>query len=153
MLWSDANFFSPYVLSHGWHYTRKRAFASLKTHPIWTGENICSGWRGYALTQRVPVLEADNFELSSESSAIARNTEERFAPPQWERIYPHGDLQNAPARDRFERGYAAIYCRFAKNGLPTWCLPGRRHSEAGKASAAKLLRRLKRWGRDAKFIW
>lgn len=117
--------------------TRKRAFL-YSENPRSGPENICNGWRGYALTQRVPVLEADNFELS-ESSAIAEYTEERFAPPQWERIYPH-DLQNAPARDRFRRGYAAIYCRFAKNGLPTWCLPGRKAplSEAGKASAAKL---------------
>lgn len=123
VLWSDANFFSPTSCPLG-GITRKRAFLYSENPRSGRGEHLQPGWRGYALTQRVPVLEADNFELS-ESSAIAEYTEERFAPPQWERIYPH-DLQNAPARDRFRRGYAAIYCRFAKNGLPTWCLPGRK---------------------------
>lgn len=124
VLWSDANFFSPYVLSAWVALQEKGLSFTLKTRDLGQGEHLQPGWRGYALTQRVPVLEADNFELS-ESSAIAEYLEERFAPPQWERIYPH-DLQNAPARDRFRRGYAAIYCRFAKNGLPTWCLPGRK---------------------------
>lgn len=124
VLWSDANFFSPYVLSAWVALQEKGLSFTLKTRDLDQGEHLQPGWRGYALTQRVPVLEADNFELS-ESSAIAEYLEERFAPPQWERIYPH-DLQNAPARDRFRRGYAAIYCRFEKNGLPTWCLPGRK---------------------------
>ncbi len=109
--------FSPYVLSAWVALQEKGLSFTLKTRDLDQGEHLQPGWRGYALTQRVPVLEADNFELS-ESSAIAEYLEERFAPPQWERIYPH-DLQNAPARDRFRRGYAAIYCRFAKNGLPT----------------------------------
>lgn len=124
VLWSDANFFSPYVLSAWVALQEKGLSFTLKTRDLDQGEHLQPGWRGYALTQRVPVLEADNFELS-ESSAIAEYLEERFAPPQWERIYPT-IYKNAPARDRFRRGYAAIYCRFAKNGLPTWCLPGRK---------------------------
>ncbi|SUG92539.1 glutathione-S transferase [Salmonella enterica subsp. enterica] len=113
---------------------------TLKTRDLDQGEHLQPGWRGYALTQRVPVLEADNFELS-ESSAIAEYLEERFAPPQWGAYLPARFTKTRAARDRFRRGYAAIYCRFAKNGLPTWCLPGAKKaplSEAGKASAAKL---------------
>ncbi|VEA19371.1 glutathione-S transferase [Salmonella enterica subsp. enterica] len=137
---SDANFFSPYVLSAWVALQEKGLSFTLKTRDLDQGEHLQPGWRGYALTQRVPVLEADNFELS-ESSAIAEYLEERFAPPQWERIYPHDLQKTRPARDRFRRGYAAIYCRFAKNGLPTWCFAGAKKaplSEAGKASAAKL---------------
>lgn len=96
VLWSDANFFSPYVLSAWVALQEKGLSFTLKTRDLDQGEHLQPGWRGYALTQRVPVLEADNFELS-ESSAIAEYLEERFAPPQWERIYPH-DLQKTRPR-------------------------------------------------------
>lgn len=124
VLWSDANFFSPYVLSAWVALQEKGLSFTLKTRDLDQGEHLQPGWRGYALTQRVPVLEADNFELS-ESSAIAEYLEgvsrRRSGSVSTRTIY-----KNAPARDRFRRGYAAIYCRFAKNGLPTWCLPGRK---------------------------
>ncbi len=80
----------------GWRYKKKGLSFTLKTRDLGKGEHLQPGWRGYALTQRVPVLEADDFELS-ESSAIAEYLEERFAPPQWERIYPH-DLQKTRPR-------------------------------------------------------
>jgi glutathione S-transferase len=64
---------------------------SLKTIDLEHGEQQKTGWTGYHLTRRVPVLEIDGFELS-ESSAIDEYLEERFAPPEYERIYPH-DLQ------------------------------------------------------------
>ncbi len=80
-------------------------------------------WRGYALTQRVPVLEVDRVERVS---PLLRNSSEGaflcaaavgaagiFTRTIW--------LKRARATD-FRRGYAAIYCRFAKNGLPTWCV-------------------------------
>lgn len=92
---------------------------SLKTVD-WTAANILKPqWRGYALTRRVPVLEIDGFELS-ESSAIDEYLEDRFAPPEWERIYPH-DLQSAPAPARSVRGCVATRCRFAQNAPRMWC--------------------------------
>lgn len=97
VLWSDANFFSPYVLSAWVALQEKGLSFTLKTRDLGKGEHLQPGWRGYALTQRVPVLEADDFELS-ESSAIAEYLEERFAPPQWERIYPHDLQKRARAR-------------------------------------------------------
>jgi glutathione S-transferase len=92
-LWSDADFFS---LCHVCLCCAagKRLPFTLKTVDLEHGEQQKTGWTGYHLTRRVPVLEIDGFELS-ESSAIDEYLEERFAPPEWERIYPH-DLQNAP---------------------------------------------------------
>ena len=96
-LWSDANFFSPYVLSVYVALQEKGLPFTLKTVDLNHGEHLQPSWQGYALTRRVPVLEIDGFELS-ESSAIAEFLEESFAPPQWERIYPHDIQKRARAR-------------------------------------------------------
>lgn len=61
VLWSDANFFSPYVLSAWVALQEKGLSFSLKTRDLGKGEHLQPDWRGYALTQRVPVLEADDF--------------------------------------------------------------------------------------------
>ncbi len=112
VLWSDANFFSPYVLSAWVALQEKGLSFTLKTRDLDQGEHLQPGWRGYALTQRVPVLEADNFELS-ESSAIAEYLEERFAPPQWERIYPHDLQKRARARQIATQRFTAASRRTA----------------------------------------
>ncbi|MFV4776867.1 glutathione transferase [Citrobacter portucalensis] len=96
-LWSDANFFSPYVLSVYVALQEKGLPFTLKTVDLNSGEHLHPSWQGYALTRRVPVLEIDGFELS-ESSAITEFLEESFAPPQWERIYPHDVQKRARAR-------------------------------------------------------
>lgn len=139
VLWSDASFFSPYVLSAWVALQEKGLSFMLKTRDLGKGEHLQPSWRGYALTQRVPVLETDDFELS-ESSAIAEYLEERFAPPQWERIYPHDLQKRARARQiqawlrsdllplREERPTDVVFSGAKKAPL----------SEAGKASAAKL---------------
>ncbi|CAM8676475.1 MULTISPECIES: glutathione transferase [Leclercia] len=90
-LWSDADYFSPYVMSVYVALAEKGLPFALKTIDLSRGENRQPQWRGYGLTRRVPLLEVDGFELS-ESSAITEYLEERFAPPEWERIYPL-DLQ------------------------------------------------------------
>lgn len=95
---------------------------SLKTVDLNRGEHLQAGWTGYTATRRVPLLEVDDFALS-ESSAITEYLDDRFAPPEWERIYPH-DLQNAPAPGRSRPGCAAIWCRFVKSDRPPWCLAG-----------------------------
>lgn len=53
---------------------------TLKTVDLADGEHLRPTWQGYALTQRVPLLQIEDFELS-ESSAIAEYLEDRFAPP------------------------------------------------------------------------
>ncbi|MDM2948698.1 glutathione transferase [Citrobacter sp. CK207] len=139
-LWSDANFFSPYVLSVYVALQEKGLPFSLKTVDLSSGEHLQPSWQGYALTRRVPVLEIDGFELS-ESSAITEYLEDRFAPPQWERIYPHDLQKRARARQiqawlrsdlmpiREERSTDVIFAAARKGPL----------SEAGKESAAKLV--------------
>jgi glutathione S-transferase len=101
-LWSDANFFSPYVMSVYVALAEKGLTFTLKTVDLDGGEHLKPQWQGYDLTRRVPVLEIDGFALS-ESSAIDEYLEDRFAPPEWERIYPH-DLQKRAGRGRSRRG-------------------------------------------------
>lgn len=91
-LWSDAHFFSPYVLSAWVALQEKGLPFHIKTINLDSGEHLRPTWQGYGQTRRVPLLQIDDFELS-ESSAIAEYLEDRFAPPTWERIYPL-DLQN-----------------------------------------------------------
>lgn len=112
---------------------------TLKTIDLEHGEQQKTGWTGYHLTRRVPVLEIDGFELS-ESSAIDEYLEERFAPPEYERIYPHDLQKRARARQvqawirsdlmpiREERSTDVIFAG-AKKAPP---------SAAGQQSAAKL---------------
>ncbi|WP_318377891.1 glutathione transferase [Enterobacter sp.] len=138
-LWSDADYFSPYVMSVYVALHEKALPFTLKTVDLSGGENLRPGWKGYTLTRRVPVLAVDDFELS-ESSAIAEYLEETFAPPEWERIYPHDRQNRARARQiqawlrsdlmpiREERSTDVVFAGTKKAPL----------SSAGLASAAKL---------------
>lgn len=138
-LWSDANFFSPYVLSVYVALQEKGLPFTLSTVDLSRGDHLQPSWQGYALTRRVPMLEIDGFELS-ESSAITEFLEERFAPPQWERIYPHDIQKRARARQvqawirsdlmpiREERSTDVVFAGVKKAPL----------SAAGKACAEKL---------------
>jgi len=96
-LWSDADYFSPYVMSVYVALAEKGVPFAVKTVNLDRGEHLSPQWQGYALTRRVPVLEIEGFKLS-ESSAIDEYLEERFAPPEWERIYPHDLQKRARAR-------------------------------------------------------
>ncbi len=132
---------------------RKKPAFTLKTVDLNRGEHLQAGWTGYAATRRVPLLEVDDFAL--ESSAITEYLDERFAPPEWERIYPH-DLQNEPAPDRSspaaQRSDATV-----KSDPPPWCLAGEnagpqrgRQAICGKAVCH---RHHATGPRRAKFIW
>ena len=79
-LWSDADFFSPYVMSVYVALQEKSLPFTLKTVNLDSGEHLQSGWKGYSATRRVPLLEIGEFFLS-ESSAITEYLDERFAPP------------------------------------------------------------------------
>lgn len=139
-LWSDANFFSPYVMSVYVALAEKGLTFSLKTVDLDSGEHLKPQWQGYALTRRVPVLEIDGFELS-ESSAIDEYLEDRFPPPEWERIYPHDLQKRARARQiqawlrsdlvpiRTERSTDVVFAGVKKPAL----------SEEGLSSARKLV--------------
>lgn len=139
-LWSDANFFSPYVMSVYVALAEKGLTFSLKTVDLDSGEHLKPQWQGYALTRRVPVLEIDGFELS-ESSAIDEYLEDRFAPPEWEGIYPHDLQKRARARQiqawlrsdlvpiRTERSTDVVFAGVKKPAL----------SEEGLSSARKLI--------------
>lgn len=139
-LWSDSNFFSPYVMSVYVALAEKGLSVTLKTLDLDGGAHLKPDWKGYALTRRVPVLEIDGFELS-ESSAITEYLEERFSPPEWERIYPHDLQKRARARQiqawlrsdlvpiRVERSTDVVFAGVKKPPL----------SEEGQASARKLI--------------
>lgn len=138
-LWSDANFYSPYVMSVYVALAEKGLSFHLKTVDLDRGEHLKLGWQGFMLTRRVPVLEIGDFELS-ESSAIAEYLEDRFSPPEWERIYPHDLQKRARARQiqawlrsdlmpiREERSTDVVFGGVKKPAL----------SKAGAASASKL---------------
>ena len=88
----------------------------------------------------MPVLEIDGFALS-ESSAIDEYLEDRFAPPEWERIYPHDLQKRARARQiqawlrsdlvpiRVERSTDVVFAGVKKPAL----------SAEGQESAQKLI--------------
>jgi glutathione S-transferase len=138
-LWSDASFFSPYVMSVYVALQEKGLPFTLKTVDLSRGEHLQAGWKGFSVTRRVPLLEVDAFELS-ESSAIAEYLDERFAPPQWERLYPHDLEKRARARQiqawlrsdlmpvREERSTDVIFGGAKKPAL----------SETGRKTAEKL---------------
>lgn len=96
-LWGDANFFSPYVMSAYVALHEKGLPFTVKTLDLPGGEQRQPNWPGYRQTRRVPLLQMGDFALS-ESSAIAEFLEERFPPPEWERIYPHDLHHRARAR-------------------------------------------------------
>ncbi len=96
-LWSDASFFSPYVMSVYVALTEKGIPFSLKRVDLATGEHHASAYRELSITSRVPTLQVDDF-LLSESSAIAEYLEERFPAPEFERLYPRNSEKRARAR-------------------------------------------------------
>lgn len=138
-LWSDSDFFSPYVLSVYVALQEKSLPFTLKTVSLNDSEHLHPQWAGYGHTRRVPLLEIDDFQLS-ESSAIAEYLDERFAPPQWERLYPYDLQKRARARQiqawlrsdllplREERATDVVFAGVKKPPL----------TRAGEKSAAKL---------------
>ena len=138
-LWSDSQFFSPYVMSVYVALQEKSLPFTLKAVDLEKGEHHQPGWQGYRATRRVPLLEVDDFFLS-ESSAITEYLDERFAPPEWERLYPHDLQKRARARQvqawlrsdlmpiREERSTAVVFAGEKRPPL----------SEAGQKCAARL---------------
>ncbi|KEA50057.1 glutathione S-transferase [Mangrovibacter sp. MFB070] len=97
-LWSDACFHSPYVMSVFVALKEKGLSFTLKTIDLDSGQNHQSGWAGFDITRRVPVLDVDGF-LLAESSAITEYLEDTFSPPTRQRIYPVEAQLRAKARE------------------------------------------------------
>lgn len=119
-LWSDAQFFSPYVMSVYVALAEKGLSFSLKTVDLDGGEHLKPQWQGYDLTRRVPVLDIDGFALS-ESSAIDeyRKIGSRH---QSGSVFILTICKSGPGHGKSGRGYAAIWCRFALNAPRMWYL-------------------------------
>ncbi len=97
VLWGDAHYYSPYVMSVYVALKEKGLKFSYQTVDLAQHQQSQPGWQGFDLTRRVPVLCVDDFVMT-ESSAIDEYLEDRFAPPVWERIYPVNIEQRALAR-------------------------------------------------------
>ncbi|CRY53612.1 putative transferase [Yersinia intermedia] len=97
-LYSDADFFSPYVMSAFVALTEKALPFTLSTINLSTGEHMQPAYARLSTTQRVPTLVIDDFQLS-ESSAIAEYLEDRFPSPDYASIYPQDRQERARARE------------------------------------------------------
>jgi glutathione S-transferase len=97
-LWSDACFFSPYVMSVFVALSEKGVPFSLQHVDLASQQHLENAFSEISLTRRVPALQIDDF-LLSESSAIAEYLEERFPAPEYERLYPKDREKRARARE------------------------------------------------------
>ncbi|KGD82919.1 glutathione S-transferase [Pantoea sp. PNA 14-12] len=97
-LWSDSSFFSPYVMSVYVALTEKGIPFSVRRIDLSQNQQLDDTYRSLSLTCRVPTLQVDEFMLS-ESSAICEYLEERFAAPEFERLYPKDREKRARARE------------------------------------------------------
>jgi glutathione S-transferase len=95
ILYTDANFFSPYAMSVFITLTEKGMPFTLKAVDLSQGENQGHAYSALSLTHRVPTLVMDNFQLS-ESSAIDEYLEEIHPSHP---VYPRDVQQRAKARE------------------------------------------------------
>ncbi|WP_145579930.1 glutathione transferase [Yersinia vastinensis] len=97
-LYSDADFFSPYVMSVFVSLTEKALPFTLSPIDLSAGENMKAEFSQISVTHRVPTLVINDFQLS-ESSAISEYLEDRFSSPEYARIYPQDRQERAKARE------------------------------------------------------
>ncbi|WP_392434874.1 glutathione transferase [Yersinia sp. HM-2024] len=97
-LYSDADFFSPYVMSAFVSLAEKALPFTLSPIDLSTGENLREAFGTLSVTRRVPTLVIGDFQLS-ESSAISEYLEERFPSPEYTRIFPQDKQERARARE------------------------------------------------------
>ncbi|MBD8105744.1 glutathione transferase [Erwinia persicina] len=98
LLWSDSQFYSPYVMSVYVALREKGLPFTLKPVDLGSQEQQQQAYSEISLTRRVPTLQVDSFVLS-ESSAITEYLEDRFSPPDYERLYPRDSEKRAKARE------------------------------------------------------
>lgn len=97
-LYTDANFFSPYVMSVFVALTEKTLPFSLKPINLSAGEHIQEAYTRLSMTHRVPTLVVDDFSLS-ESSAITEYLEDCFPSPEYSQLYPPDRQERARTRE------------------------------------------------------
>lgn len=95
VLYTDANFFSPYAMSAFVTLTEKGIPFSVKPVNLALEEHQSQAYSAVSLTHRVPTLVMDDFQLS-ESSAIDEYLEE-ISPAR--PVYPTEVKQRAKARE------------------------------------------------------
>ncbi|AHM74303.1 glutathione transferase [Yersinia hibernica] len=144
-LYTDADFFSPYVMSVFVALTEKALPFTLSAIDLSAGENLGDVFGKLSATRRVPTLIIDDFQLS-ESSAISEYLDEQFPSPKYARIYPQNKQERAKAREiqawlrsdfmpiRSERPTEVV---FAGMNMPPL-------SPAGQGAAHKLISGLER---------
>ncbi|WON76500.1 glutathione transferase [Serratia sp. UGAL515B_01] len=95
VLYTDANFYSPYAMSAFVTLVEKGIPFTIKPVNLSQGENQGQDYGFLSLTRRVPTLVIDNFQLS-ESSAIDEYLEEIYLTHP---VYPRDVKQRAKARE------------------------------------------------------
>lgn len=98
ILYSDADYFSPYVMSAFVALTEKGIPFELETVDLAQADNLKGSYSAISLTRRVPTLINGTFVLS-ESSAIDEYVEELFPAPTFPAIYPTDPENRAKARE------------------------------------------------------
>ncbi|CAM3708216.1 glutathione S-transferase [Rouxiella silvae] len=97
-LYSDANYYSPYVMSAFVALTEKGIPFDIETVDLALAENLKDHYSAISTTRRVPTLSNGSFQLS-ESSAIDEYIEELFPAPTFAAIYPSNPEDRAKARE------------------------------------------------------
>lgn len=95
VLYTDANFFSPYAMSAFVTLTEKGIPFTIKPVDLSQGEQRSQTYGELSFTHRVPTLVMDDFHLC-ESSAIDEYLEEAYPTPP---VYPRDIKQRAKARE------------------------------------------------------
>ncbi|PKE29976.1 glutathione S-transferase [Rahnella sp. AA] len=98
ILYSDADFFSPYVMSVFVALTEKGIPFELETVDLAQADNLKETYLAISVTRRVPTLTNGTFVLS-ESSAIDEYVDELFPAPTFPAIYPADPENRAKARE------------------------------------------------------
>ncbi|EIC85624.1 glutathione transferase [Serratia sp. M24T3] len=139
-LYSDANYYSPYVMSAFVALTEKGIPFEIETVDLAQAENLQENYSAISTTRRVPTLSNGSFQLS-ESSAIDEYIEELFPAPTFSAIYPENPEDRAKAREvqawlrsdlmpiRAERSTEIVFAGQKRPAL----------TEAGQAAAEKLI--------------
>jgi len=96
-LYSDSDYFSPYVLSVFVTLIEKGLPFTLHPIDLGLGANHSPDYAVLSLTSRVPTLVQEGFSLS-ESTAIIDYLEEAFPTPHYPSVYPQDIQQRAHAR-------------------------------------------------------
>lgn len=143
ILYTDADFFSPYAMSAFITLTEKEIPFTLVQVDLSRGEHQTQAYGALSVTRRIPTLVMDDFQLS-ESSAIDEYLEEIYpAHP----VYPRDTRQRAKAREI--QAWLRSDLLPLRTERPTDVIFGGRTfaplSEAAQQAAQKLIAATEKW--------